>query len=229
MTSILGYIDLLIGESVGILGETQHQFLQRVKANIERMGGLLNDLIKVTTIDAGHITLSPEAVDLINVIEEAIISLSTQFSERNVAVQMDMPSELPPIHADRDSLYQIVQHLLSNACQCSQADSQVLVRARLEEYGDRIDGLPSYLFVSVADSGGGIVPEDQRRVFQRLYRADNPLIAGLGETGVGLSIAKALVEAQGGRIWVESEIGVGSTFSFILPLLLDGDGSIPLL
>jgi signal transduction histidine kinase len=76
--------------------------------------------------------------------------------------------------------------------------------------------------VSVTDTGGGIVPEDRNRVFQRLYRADNPLITGLGDTGVGLSIAKALVEANGGRIWVESEMGVGSTFSFVLPLSPEG-------
>jgi signal transduction histidine kinase len=74
----------------------------------------------------------------------------------------------------------------------------------------------------VTDTGGGIAPEDQRRVFQRLYRADNPLIAGLGETGVGMSIAKALVEAHGGRIWVESEMGVGSTISFLLPVASEG-------
>jgi signal transduction histidine kinase len=70
----------------------------------------------------------------------------------------------------------------------------------------------------VTDTGGGIAPEDQPRVFQRFYRADNPLIDGLGETGVGLSIAKALVEANNGRIWIESEMGEGSTFSFILPI-----------
>jgi signal transduction histidine kinase len=218
MTSITGYTDLLLSESVGILGETQRQFLQRVKTNIERMGGLLEDLIKVTAIDTGRVSLSPEPVDIINTIENTIMSLSAQFSERGLAVQMDMPSELPPVHADRDSLYQIVLHLLSNACQCSEPDAQVLIRARLEEYDDQVDGMPDYLLVSVTDTGGGIAPEDQRRVFQRLYRADNPLIAGLGDTGVGLSIAKALVEANGGRIWVESEIGVGSTFSFILPL-----------
>jgi len=111
-----------------------------------------------------------------------------------------------------------VLHLLSNACQCSEPGTRILVRARLEEYDDQGGGIPDYLLVSVTDTGGGISPEDQNRVFQRLYRADNPLIAGLGETGVGMSIAKALVEANGGRIWVESEQGVGSTFSFILPL-----------
>jgi signal transduction histidine kinase len=224
MTSITGYTDLLLSESAGILGEMQHQFLQRINANIERMGGLLNDLVKVTAIDAGQISLSPEPVDLINVIESAIMSLSAQFGERRLAVQMDLPSELPPVHADRDSLYQIALHLLSNACQCSEPGTEIVASARLQEYDSQVDGLPNYLLVSVSDTGGGIAPEDQRRVFQRLYRADNPLIAGLGDTGVGLSIAKSLVEAQGGRIWVESEMEVGSTFSFILPLS-SGDDS----
>jgi len=223
MTSITGYTDLLLGESAGILGEMQRQFLQRVKANIERMGGLLQDLVKVTAIDTGRVPLSPEPVDLINVIEGTITSLSAQFSERKLAVRMDMPSELPPVHVDRDSLYQTVLHLLSNACQCSEPDTEILIRARLEEYNDQIGGMPDYLSVSVTDTGGGIAPEDQRKVFQRLYRADNPLVAGLGDTGVGLSIAKALVEANGGRIWAESEMGVGSTFSFVLPISSEDD------
>ncbi len=218
MTSITGYTDLLLNEAVGIIGEMQRQFLQRVKANIERMGRLLGDLIRVTTIDAGLLSLSPGPVNVISVLEDAIMSLAAQFSERKLAVQLDMPPELPPVHADRDSLYQIALNLLSNAGQCSEPDTEVLVRARLEEHDDQVYGLPAYLFISVTDTGGGIAPEDQRRVFQRLYRADNPLIAGLGETGVGLSIAKALVEAHGGRIWVESKMEVGSTFSLILPL-----------
>jgi signal transduction histidine kinase len=225
MTSISGYIDLLMGETVGIIGETQRQFLQRVKANIERMGGLLNDLVKVTTVDSGRDSLSLEPVNLVSVIESAIMSLSAQFGERELAVQMDMPSELLPVYADRDSLQEIILHLLSNACQCSKSGTEVLVRAQLEEHDDQIAGLPSYLLVSVTDTGGGISSEDQRRVFRRLYRADNPLIAGLGETGVGLSMAKALVEAHGGRIWVESEMGTGSTFSFILPLSSEDKGS----
>ena len=219
MTSINGYTDLLVGEAVGILGETQRQFLLRVKANIERMGGLLDDLVKVVSIDAGEEgRLSPEPVNFANVMENAIMSLSAQFSERELSVQLEMPDELPPVYADRDSIFQVMQHLLTNACQCSKQGSDVVVRAELEEHDNQIEGLPDYLLVSVSDTGGGIAPEDQRRVFQRLYRADNPLISGLGETGVGLSIAKALVEAHGGRIWVESEAGIGSTFSFILPL-----------
>ena len=227
MTSITGYTDLLLSEAVGIIGEMQRQFLQRVRANIERMGRLLDDLIKVTAIDAGRVSLSPELVNIVGVIEDALMSLSAQFSERELAVRLDMPPELPPVHADRDNFYQIALNLLSNACQCSELGTEILVRARLEEHDDQIGSLPAYLLVSVTDTGGGIAPEDQRRVFQRLYRADNPLIVGLGETGVGLSIAKTLVEAHGGRIWVESEMGAGSTFSFILPLSSEDEGDQP--
>jgi signal transduction histidine kinase len=223
MNSISDYTDLLLGESMGVLGAKQRQILQRIKANIERMDGMLGDMVKATAVDAGQISLAPELVDVINVIEDAIMSLSAQFSERELTVQMDMPSELPHVHADRDNLHQIVQHLLSNACQSSESGTEILICARLEEYDDQVEGLPDYLFVSVTDTGGGIALEDQRRVFQHLYRADNSPIAGLGDTGVGMSIAKSLVEAQGGRIWVESEMGVGSTFSFILPLSSEDD------
>ncbi|MBC7226591.1 MAG: PAS domain-containing protein [Thermoflexales bacterium] len=215
MTSIVGYTDLLLGESVGILGEMQRKFLQRVKANIERLSSLINDLIEITALDTGRIELVPEPVDLINVIEEAIMGLSARFRERDLTVRLDMALELPPIRADRDALYQIMLHLLSNACQCSRSGTEIVVTGHLEEAERE---LPQYLHVSVRDTGGGIAPEDRPRVFQRFYRADKPLIPGLGETGVGMAIAKALVEAHGGRIWVESEMGVGSTFHFILPV-----------
>jgi len=216
MSSIVGYTDLMISESVGILGEMQKKFLQRVKANIERLHGLISDLVEITTLDTGGIQLTPEPVDIITIMEGAIVGLSAQFQERDLTVRLDMALELPPIQADRDGLYQIALHLLSNACQCSRAGTEVLVTGHLEETEE--EGLPPYLRVSVTDTGGGIAPEDQNRVFQRMYRADNPLIAGLGETGVGMALAKALVEAHGGRIWVESEMGIGSTFSFILPV-----------
>ena len=215
MTSIVGYTDLLLGESVGILGEMQRKFLQRVKANIERLSSLINDLIEITALDTGRIELVPEPIDLINVIEGAIMGLSARFREQDMTVRLDMALELPPIRADRDALYQIMLHLLSNACQCSRSGTEIVVTGHLEEAKR---GLPPYLHVSVRDTGGGIAPEDRPRVFQRFYRADKPLIPGLGETGVGMAIAKALVEAHGGRIWVESEMGVGSTFHFILPV-----------
>jgi signal transduction histidine kinase len=199
---------LLLGESAGILGAMQRQFLQRVKANIERMSGMLGDLIRVTAIDK-HLRLEPESVNLVEIIEEAIMGSSAQFRERNIAVQLDLAERLPPLNADRDSLYQIMSHLLANACLCSKPGTEVVVSARMADDNN-------HLTVSVTDTGGGISPADQLRVFARRYRADNPLVEGLGDTGIGLSIAKTLVEAHGGRIWVNSDMGRGSTFTFML-------------
>ena len=219
MTSIAGYTDLLLGESVGILGAMQRQFLQRVKANIERMGGLLNDLIGVTAIDTGTIQLEPEPIDATEVIEEAIMGSSAQYRERGITIQLDLGEQLPKIQADRDNLYQIINHLLSNACAVTPNGGEVVVGAHTHaEVSD-------FVLISVTDCGGGIEPQDRQRVFNRLYRADNPLIAGLGETGVGMSIARALVEAHGGRIWVDSEMGKGSTFTFMIPAAGERNGA----
>jgi two-component system sensor histidine kinase ResE len=94
------------------------------------------------------------------------------------------------------------------------ADGEISLRARVESKENE----PSYLLIQVTDQGGGIPAEDLPRVFSRLYRADNVLIQGIGDTGVGLSIVKALVDAHGGRIWVDTELGQGSSFSVLLPL-----------
>ena len=212
MTSIAGYTDLLLGESVGILGAMQRQFLQRVKANVERMGSLLNDLIGVAAIDAGRIRLEPEPIDAVEVIEEAVMGSSAQFRERRITIQLDLDEDLPHIQADRDNVHQILSHLLANASAVTPPGGEVLIGAHMNAEA------PDFVLISVADCGGGIDPVDRQRVFNRMYRADNPLIAGLGETGVGMSIARALVEAHGGRIWVDSEMGKGSTFTFIIPV-----------
>lgn len=221
MTSITGYTDLLLGESVGIIGEMQRKFLQRVKANVERMGGMLNDLIGVTAIDSGKLRLRPTEVDMTEVIEDMVIGAKAQLEEKELAIDLNLPKPLPPAWADPDVLRQIMSNLLSNACQCSPVGGTIGINILVREQtggGEVVPGSKHYLVVSLRDSGGGIAPEDQHRVFNRFYRADHPLIEGLGETGVGLSIVKSLVEAQGGRIWVESEMGSGSTFSFTLPV-----------
>jgi signal transduction histidine kinase len=214
MTSIAGYTDLLLGESVGILGAMQRQFLQRVKANIARMEGMLTDLVQITAIDTGQLKLAVAALDVTEMIKDAVMSVSTLFREREQSIRLELADNLPQLHTDRESLQQILQHLLSNAALCSPNQAEVVVRAQVPVE------MPEYMLFSVADQGGGIEPEDRQRAFHRMYRADHPLVEGLGETGVGLSIAKALVEAQGGRIWVDSDMGVGSTFTFILPLEL---------
>ncbi len=213
MTSITGYTDLLLGEQAGILTEMQQQFLERVKANIEQMNHLLNDLVRTASPDSRPVELSPQAVNLIEIIEEAVMGLAARFRERKLAVRLDLPPELPPVRADRDSLYQILLRLISNAALCSREGTEVVINAREDDAAKA----GKFVRIAVRDTGGGIAPEDYPRVFRRFYRATQPLVQGMGETGVGMAVAKTLVEANGGRIWVESQLNVGSTFNFILP------------
>jgi signal transduction histidine kinase len=183
MTSIAGYTDLLLGESVGILGAMQRQFLQRVKANIARMEGMLSDLVQITVIDTGQIKLEAASIDVPELIKDAVMAASTLFREREQSIRLELADNLPKLHIDRESLQQILQHLLS--MQPCVANAAKIVRAQVPVE------MPDYMLFSVTDQGGGISPDDRQRAFHRMYRADHPLVEGLGETGVGLSIAKA--------------------------------------
>ncbi|MGF1504616.1 MAG: hypothetical protein GYB64_14385 [Chloroflexi bacterium] len=221
MSSIMGYTELLLRESVGILGTAQRKFLQRVKANTERMNALLDDMIRVTAVDTGRVELSPQRVDVVYTVEEAITSVTNQFREKGILLRMNLAEDIPPLTADRDALLEILGHLLSNAGLASPVGSEVYLtvgpqHAKLRRDGDIVEA--DCLYIAVEDSGGGIDPDDVDRVFVRKYRADNPLIEGLGDTGVSLSLTRALVEAHEGNIWTKSEKGIGTTFHVLLPL-----------
>ncbi len=239
MSSIMGYTELLLRESVGILGSLQRKFLQRVKANTERMGALLDDLIRITALDTGRMQLEPETIDVLFAVEEVVMNVSNQYNEKGLVLRMALPDELPPVIADQEALTEIIEHLLSNAALASPVEGEV--RLTITTRADTVPGPDgdvnaNCIAVSVADSGVGVSPDDYERVFLRKYRADNPLIDGLGDTGVGLSLTKALVDAHGGRIWLESyQDGqkAGTTFHVVLPIepvaplgtLRQGDGS----
>ena len=199
MSSIVGYTDLLLGESVGILGTLQRKFVERIKASTERIGSLIDDLIQVTTLETGLNELKPEPVNLDLIIDNAMSYTSSQIREKNISLHLDLPKNVAPIYADREALQQILIHLLQNAGAASPVEGTV----HLKVHTKAEDG-KEYVLIQVTDTGGGIPAEDLRRVFTRLYRADNVLIQGVGDTGVGLSIAKTLTEAQKGRIWVEA-------------------------
>jgi len=216
MSSIVVYADLLLGESVGILGATQRKFLERIKASVERMGGLTDDLIHLI-VDDRKMDFSPECVDLNEVIDDAVAQAMLQLRKRNIILRLDIPDQLPPLRADRDALHQILVHLLQNAGDSSPHEGEIALSAQVESKENE----PAFVLIQVTDSGGGIPAEDLPRVFSRLYRVDNPLIQGVGETGVGLSIVKSLVEAHGGRVWVDSVMGRGATFSVLLPTVVE--------
>jgi signal transduction histidine kinase len=221
LTSIMNYIDLLLSESAGILGEMQRNFLQRVRANGQRLEAMLDDLMRVSVLDSGQFELATQAVDVIATIEDAITGATPQLQERGLSIHLNLDDDVPPLQADPDAIDQIVGQLLTNAYLASPPGSDLFVTARRQSVRFGENGTArevDSLFLSIEDRGGGIAPEDLPRVFSRKYKAENPLIPGLGDTGVGLSIAKALVEAHGGRLWLETFEQVGSAFNVALPL-----------
>jgi len=213
LSSIVGYTDLLLGESVGILGALQRKFVDRIKVSTERIRSLTDDMIRITTLATDLNELKPEPVDLNMIIDSAMSYTSSQIREKNISIHLEVPKSLSFINADREALQQIFIHLLQNAGAATPFEGTIKLKVQMRTEDDM-----EYILIQVTDQGGGIASEDLPRVFTRLYRADNVLIQGVGDTGVGLSIAKTLTEAQHGRIWVESEIGSGSTFSVLLPV-----------
>ncbi len=216
MSSILGYTDLLLSESVGLLGAMQRKFLERVRLGIDRMGTLLGDLIQVTALETGSLSLQTTRVDPLHCIEEAVMQSSSSLRERNLAIRMDLPDQLPFVLGNEDAIVQIMVHLIENAIGASPEGGEIVATAQAKETPDG-----NFLMMVVSDAGDGIPAEDLGRVFQRVYGADHVLIQGVGDRGVGLSLVKALSEAIGGRVWVDSEVGLGSTFTVLMPYLDD--------
>lgn len=219
MTSVAGYTEMLLNEQVGLLGARQRHFLQRVQANAERLRTLLEQIVQLTVNAEEGVLAAPELVDLQAVVEAAVNDVINQIREKELQLEITIAPNLPPLAINRGALYQLIRNLLQNASRASGPNGRIIVTARTGTVQDngQVEAL-NFLQFSVSDSGGGILPEHRRHVFDFHHQADNPLIPGLGETGIGLLVTRAIVNAQGGRIWVDSEMGTGSTFSVLLPI-----------
>lgn len=214
LSSIVGYTDLLLGESVGILGALQRKFLERIKSSSDRLRSLIDDLLRMSSLQGGSIEFNPHSVALEAIIDQALSETSGFLRDKSITLQLDLPEELPTMDADRDALQQVLVQLIQNAGSVTPNEGTVSLRVEVQNSGAE----EPVVSIQVSDNGGGISSEDLPRVFSRRYRADNALIQGIGDTGVGLSIVKTLVEAHGGRIWVDTIPGEGSTFSVLIPL-----------
>jgi len=213
MTSIRGYVDILLMGAAGALSENQQHFLEIVKGNTERLNVLVNDLLDISRIEAGRVTLSMQAVDLREIAEDVVDDVLRRSQEENrpMAIMLDSPADVPRVYGDVERVRQIVDNLVDNAYHYTQTNGRITIRIRPNGTKVQLD---------VEDTGVGIPPPDQERVFERFFRGEDPLVLATPGTGLGLPIVKQLVEMHHGRIWMKSDgiPGRGSTFSITLPV-----------
>ncbi|MBZ0294627.1 MAG: HAMP domain-containing protein [Anaerolineae bacterium] len=210
LSSIKGYMEAL---EDGVM-EPDEETFHLVYREADRLQRLVYDLQEISRTEAGALEIRPAPNNPAALIEGAVERLLPQFQEKGVRLQRDIPAALPQVCADADRTGQVLLNLLGNALQYTPSDGSVTISAARE------NGSVQF---TVRDTGVGLSPEDRVRVFQRFYRVDKSRARASGGSGIGLTIAKYLVEAQSGRIWAESEgVDRGSAFHFTLPVV---DGS----
>lgn len=221
VTAISDCTDILLKESIGILGAAQLKVLQRVSVNLERLTALLADLMRLGHGEHDRFVLSYAEIDIVDLLDETITSLSADIRQKQLALELSVDDGLPKITADSNYIKQVLRHLLQNACDVSDEGAPLLVTAALASTPSPANEQPvEAIRISVEDTGGGIPPKDLPRVFARKYLHENPKIEGLSDTGAGMTVARAFARAHAGDLWIDSKAGEGSVFHLDLPTRL---------
>jgi signal transduction histidine kinase len=214
MTSIVGYTDFLLGESIGILGTLQRRFLERIRTSADRMRRLVDNLLTITGGEYSSTEGANEKFDLSSVIDDAVTRTGGELRDRSIALRMDLPKHMPALNTDRRALEKLLVVLLENAGLVTPVDGEISLRVQLK----RDMGAYDYVLIQVADQGGGISSEDLSLLFTEVQPTEPIVIAGLSERVADITDAKDLAESLGGRLWVDSELGYGATFSLLFPV-----------
>jgi signal transduction histidine kinase len=211
LNAILGYTELIIDSLYGNPPEKMRDVLKRIESNGKHLLGLINDVLDLSKIEAGQLTLSLSNYSLKNVIQTVFSAVEPLAAEKQIAFRIDVAPELPQGRGDEQRLTQVLLNLVGNAIKFTDA-GEVSIRGCLAD---------GSFHVAVCDTGPGISTADQGKLFREFQQADNSITRKKGGTGLGLAISRRIVEMHGGRIWVESSLGRGSTFSFTLPVTVE--------
>jgi two-component system phosphate regulon sensor histidine kinase PhoR len=204
LTAIVGYVDLL--DRVGPVNDQQRDFIQRVKNSVKHITSLVNDLLELGRIESGF-DMQKEMVPLDGIVRYTLETLEDQLSTKKIKVQLHLPMNLPQMRGNPIRLRQMLDNLIGNAIKYSVEGGEINISMEAQE---------EQLLLRVADNGPGIPPSDQPHIFEKFYRASN-VPKGVGGSGLGLSIVKSIVENHEGRIWVDSLLDQGTTFTVVLP------------
>ncbi len=221
MTSMKGYADLLLKGVVGPVNEQQSDFLNTISSSVTRMEKLVSDLNDLTKQQTNNLRLELGPVGFATVVAETLRAQQRMLDEKGQAVTVDVPEHLPAALADHTRLVQILTNFVSNANKYTPEGGAVTIRARAARNIWDPGGAPQVLHCSVRDTGIGMSEDDLRRLFTPYFRSDNPSVRGQPGTGLGLTITRGLVEQHGGRVWVESTPGKGTTFHFTIPVAVE--------
>jgi PAS domain S-box-containing protein len=214
LTSLSMGIDILSQEVIGSVNQRQKDLLVAAKDDSERLRKLVKELLDLSKLESGKYEMKKEFVDFRRLVTDAVRPLSLPFEEKHIRLELTIPEHLPAFSADSHQLAWVITNLLSNALRYTDTGGKVQLTAREEKQG---------LFVTVADTGHGISQENLETVFDKFVQVKSSTETTPGSVGLGLAIAREVVEAHGGRIWVESQVGIGSTFFFTIPAALQAE------
>jgi nitrogen-specific signal transduction histidine kinase len=209
LNSLSGFLEIVTDGQAGPLNPQQQEFLNYARLSAEQLTTLVKDILLLSKADAGQFTLRIEEVDVPKLVHQTVQGLQSAAEKRGITIEANLASGLPTIWADALRLQQVLNNLLNNAIKFSPEGGTACLQIW-------VDG--ANLCFSVRDAGDGIPAEDHARIFEQFYQSDNSARLRTGGYGLGLAIARLIVEQHGGRIWVESEPGLGATFAFIVPL-----------
>lgn len=215
MTSIKGYADLILMGAAGPMSEPQVRYMEVIKNNADRLSMLVNDLLDISRIETGKTDLDLRPLDVPQIIEQVVdghLRGRIEHDEKSIEVYTEMTPSLPLVNADHARITQVLTNLLDNALDYTPPDGRIDVNVRAN--GD-------FVFISISDTGIGISQENQQKIFDRFFRAEDSEVQKIAGTGLGLSIVHSLIEMHGGNIEVQSVPGKGSTFTFCLPVVAE--------
>ena len=212
LTCIHQYVTLLLDGIAGPIAPDQGDHLKTVLKSVNQLHAMIRDLLEAARAESGKMTIEPRCVSLSELIHQAVAMLRPLANEKRIGLEMGLDQRIPLVHADPDRVLEVLINLVDNAIKFTPSEGAVMLQANM------VDADPGSVYVSVSDTGRGISPEAKNLIFERLYQAPDSVDNNRSGLGLGLFICKEIVRLHDGKIWVSSEPGQGSTFTFTLPV-----------
>ena len=215
LTSIIGFVSFILDGKAGAINDRQRNSLARVQRQSKRLAALINDLLDISRIESGRIQMEQESISLLDIVTQRLEEIRPQADEKSIRLVLTAPESIPDILGDEARMGQVFTNLIGNAIKFTPDNGEVSVKV---EAGGNL------LHVEVIDTGPGIPPEERQKIFDKFYQLSDISTRQQGGSGLGLSISKSIVEAHGGKLWIDDgNQGKGSNFQFVLPLVREDD------